>query len=139
MLVLDQHDRDRDATANERSARVCTRVRSAGGRRPCPRRRTRACRLPACLSRLTEGNEWVGLFFGWQERVRQAVALLPAIEADGLDVQRTKACFKGQGVTRWGRQHDVHTPAPGLLRLRHSQAKEHTTKWICNRVQRRTV
>ena len=39
-------------------------------------------------------------------------------------------------VTRPGKQHNVHTPAPGLLRLRRSQAKEHTTKWLCNnRVQ----
>ena len=40
-------------------------------------------------------------------------------------------------ITRPGKQHNVHTPVPGLLRLRRSQAKEHTTKWLCNRVQRR--
>jgi hypothetical protein len=40
-------------------------------------------------------------------------------------------------ITRPGKQHNVHTPAPGLLRLRRSQAKEHTTKWLCNKVQRR--
>ena len=31
----------------------------------------------------------------------------------------------------------MRTPAPGLLPLRRSQAKEHTTKWLCNGVQRR--
>ena len=40
--------------------------------------------------------------------------------------QRTRPPNTGSArVTRRGRQHNVHTPTPGLLPLRRSQAKEH--------------